>query len=252
METDHNRKNHLLEEQSISINKFISDTGFCSRREADKLVDSGRVSIAGVTARSGNRVTQNQVVTIDGEPLKTKDKTIYIAFNKPPGVTSTTDLKDKHNIIDFIGYPKRIFPIGRLDKDSEGLILLTNDGNIVNKILRAGNNHEKEYRVTVDKPITRDFITQMAGGVKILDTVTKKCIVNQEQKFVFRIILIQGLNRQIRRMCSQLGFSVKRLIRLRIMNITLSDIAPGKWRYLTEPELTQMQELLKDSLKTQF
>ena len=235
----------------ISLNKFISDTGFCSRREADKLISAGRVNIDGIRAKSGNRVTEKSAVTIDGKRLKAKEKTIYIAFNKPVGISSTTDLKDKYNIIEFIHHPTRIFPIGRLDKPSEGLIFLTNDGNIVNKILRAGNNHEKEYIVTVDKPITVEFVRMMGNGVKILDTVTKKCFVKQEQKNVFRIILIQGLNRQIRRMCQALGYNVTRLVRIRIMNITLAGIGVGKWRYLSEPEVRQINELVKDSVKTE-
>ena len=240
-----------MEQESISLNKFISDTGLCSRREADKLIVSGRVTINGIPAKTGNRVYPAQVVTIDGEILKIKEKTIYLAFNKPVGVSCSTDLKDKHNIIDYIAYQKRIFPIGRLDKDSEGLIFLTNDGNIVNKILRAGNNHEKEYLVTVDKPISNEFIDRMAAGVKILGTVTKKCFIKREQKFVFRIILVQGLNRQIRRMCNELGYNVKRLVRIRIMNITLKSISPGKWRYLNEAELQQINELVKGSMKTE-
>ena len=240
-----------MEQESISLNKFISDTGLCSRREADKLIVSGRVNIDGNQAKTGNRIYPAQVVTIDGEILKIKEKTIYLAFNKPVGVSCSTDLKDKHNIIDYIAYQKRIFPIGRLDKDSEGLIFLTNDGNIVNKILRAGNNHEKEYLVTVDKPISNEFIDRMAAGVKILGTVTKKCFIKREQKFVFRIILVQGLNRQIRRMCNELGYNVKRLVRIRIMNITLKSISPGKWRYLNEAELQQINELVKGSMKTE-
>ena len=235
----------------ISLNKYISDTGFCSRREADKLIVGGRVSIDGITAKSGNRVSERSIVKIDGETLKAREKTIYLAFNKPVGISSTTDLKDKCNIIDFIHHPARIFPIGRLDKPSEGLIFLTNDGNIVNKILRAGNNHEKEYIVTVNRPITGEFIRAMSNGVKILGTITKKCFVKQEQKNVFRIILTQGLNRQIRRMCDALGYTVIRLVRIRIMNITVTGIAPGKWRYLTEKEIDQINDLVKDSIKTE-
>jgi 23S rRNA pseudouridine2604 synthase len=219
----------MEQQRDTSLNKFISETGFCSRREADKLIAAGRVTVNGKTPALGNRVTNDDVVKVDGQILKQKDKPLYIAFNKPVGVSSTTDQKDKYNIIDYIGHPKRIFPIGRLDKPSEGLIFLTNDGDIVNKILRAGNNHEKEYVVTVDKPITPGFIKRMGNGIKILDTVTQKCFVKQESKFVFRIILTQGLNRQIRRMCEVLGYHVTKLVRIRIMNITLSGIAPGKW-----------------------
>ena len=239
-----------MEQSDISLNKFISETGFCSRREADKLIEAGRVTVNGKLPKLGNRVTADDVVKVDGQTLQQKDKAIYIAFNKPVGVSSTTDRKDKYNIIDYINHPKRIFPIGRLDKPSEGLIFLTNDGDIVNKILRAGNNHEKEYIVTVDKPITPEFVNRMSNGIKILDTVTQKCFVKQESKFVFRIILTQGLNRQIRRMCEVLGYHVTKLVRIRIMNITLAGIAPGKWRYLTQPEIEAINKLVANSIKT--
>jgi 23S rRNA pseudouridine2604 synthase len=235
----------------ISLNKFISQTGFCSRREADKLIGDGRVTIDGSTGKSGNRVMPGQEVLIDGEPLKQQSQTVYIAFNKPPGVSSTTDLKDKDNIIDFINYPLRIFPIGRLDKASEGLIFLTNDGDIVNKILRAGNHHEKEYIVTVDNPITKDFIFKMSNGIKILNTVTRKCLVTQQSTFVFKIILTQGLNRQIRRMCAVLNYKVKRLVRTRIMTLTLLGIPPGKWRDFSYSEIKNINHLLKSSSKTE-
>jgi len=237
-------------QEGISLNKFISETGFCSRREADKLIAAGRVTVNDKFSQSGNRVSYSDTIKIDGNPLEPKDKPIYIAFNKPVGVSSTTDRKDKFNIIDYISYPKRIFPIGRLDKPSEGLIFLTNDGDIVNKILRAGNNHEKEYIVTVDKPITPDFIRRMSNGVKILDTITQKCFVRRESKYVFRIILTQGLNRQIRRMCEALNYHVTKLIRIRIMNITLSGIAPGKWRYLTQVEIDTINKMVEGSIKT--
>jgi len=233
-----------------SLNKYISETGFCSRREADKYIDQARVSINGNIAIKGNRVNPGDVVEIDGEPLKKKDKTVYIAFNKPVGITCTTDLKDKNNIISFIHYKSRIFPIGRLDKPSEGLIFLTNDGDIVNKILRAGNNHEKEYVVTVDKPISNDFINKMSNGVRILDKVTKKCFVKQEGKNRFRIILTQGLNRQIRRMCLALDFNVVTLKRTRIMNITLQNLPVGKWRYFTNDEIKTIETLVAHSSKT--
>ena len=233
----------------ISLNKYISSTGYCSRREADKLINEGLVTINGKPAQSGNRVGENDIVRVDTVIIKQKQKTVYLAFNKPPGISSTTDRKDKYNIIDYLKYPSRIFPIGRLDKDSEGLIFLTNDGDIVNKILRAGNNHQKEYIVTVDKPVTSEFIQKMGNGVRILDTVTKKCIVKQEGKFVFKIILIQGLNRQIRRMTEALGFKVTKLVRTRIMNITLQGIKPGKWRYFTEKEINEINEQIKDSVK---
>ena len=236
----------------ISLNKYISDSGFCSRREADKYIDECRVTINGQDAFKGNRVKPGDEVRIDGEPIrKKKTPPVYIAFNKPKGITCTTDTKDKTNIIDFINHKTRIFPIGRLDKLSDGLIFLTNDGDIVNKILRAGNGHEKEYIVTVDTPITQDFIQQMRNGVKILGTTTKKCFVKQEADKKFRIVLTQGLNRQIRRMCESLGYKVVTLTRIRIMNFTLSNIAPGKWRYFTPAELETITEMVRYSNKTE-
>lgn len=235
----------------ISLNKYISETGFCSRREADKYIEQLRVTINGVEAMKGNRVAEGDIVLIDGEPINKKKKVaVYIALNKPKGITCTTDLKDKTNIIDFVKYKSRIFPIGRLDKRSEGLIFLTNDGDIVNKILRAGNQHEKEYIVMVDKPITVDFIQKMRNGVRILGTVTQKCFVKQEGTNRFKIILTQGLNRQIRRMCEALGYRVESLQRTRIMNITLSSLPPGKWRYFTPAEVSAINEMLKNSSKT--
>ena len=233
-----------------SLNKYISETGFCSRREADKYIDQGRVTINDQVAIKGNRVLPEDTVEVDGEPLKKKDKIVYIVFNKPVGITCTTDLKDKDNIISFINYKSRIFPVGRLDKPSEGLIFLTNDGDIVNKILRAGNNHEKEYVVTVDKPINGEFIHKMGNGVKILDTVTKKCVVKQEGKNRFRIILVQGLNRQIRRMCQVLGYNVQTLKRVRIMNITIASLPAGKWRYFTPEEIKTIESNVSFSVKT--
>ena len=233
------------------INKYISETGFCSRREADKLIEQGRVTINGLKPEMGTKVNPEDSIEIDGKPLKAKQAFIYLAFNKPVGITSTTDLKDKDNIIDFINHKERIFPIGRLDKPSEGLIFLTNDGDIVNKILRAGNNHEKEYVVMVDKTITSDFIHQMSNGVNILDTVTQKCFVEQTDSNKFRIILTQGLNRQIRRMCDVLGYKVYKLKRIRIMNITLDGIPSGKWRYLTTDEMNTINNLVATSVKTE-
>lgn len=233
-----------------SLNKYISETGFCSRREADKYIETGRVTINGNVAVKGNRVNPGDNVEIDGEPIKKKDKTVYLAFNKPRGITCTTDLRDSHSIIRFINYKTRIFPVGRLDKDSEGLIFLTNDGDIVNKILRAGNQHEKEYLVVTGEPISAAFIEKMGNGVRILDTVTKKCFVRQEGKNRFRIILTQGLNRQIRRMCQALGNTVVSLKRVRIMNIRLSDLPTGKWRYFTPAEIKDMEGLVANSHKT--
>jgi 23S rRNA pseudouridine2604 synthase len=234
----------------ISLNKYISETGFCSRREADKLIETGRVTINGKEARKGNRVLENDVVKVDGQPLKKKMAPVYLMLNKPKGVTCTTDLKDKTNIIDFIRFKSRIFPIGRLDKLSEGLIFLTNDGDIVNKILRAGNGHEKEYVVIVDKNIEADFVKKMGNGVPILGTITKKCFVKQEGERQFRIILTQGLNRQIRRMCAALGYKVTSLIRVRIMNVTLSGLAKGKWRFFTPKEIAEINSMITNSSKT--
>ncbi|MCB9046537.1 MAG: 23S rRNA pseudouridine(2604) synthase RluF [Chitinophagales bacterium] len=241
------------EAELVSLNKYISSTGFCSRREADKYIEQGRVTVNGEPAFSGTRVADSDTVEIDGEKLKgTKKKTtIYIALNKPVGITSTTDLKDKTNIISFINYPKRIFPIGRLDKDSDGLIFLTNDGDIVNKILRAGNFHEKEYIVTVNKALTPEFIQQMSNGVPVLGKMTRKCIVKKEGNKRFRIILTQGMNRQIRRMCQHLDYKVMSLTRVRIMNVHLGNLPVGKWRLLTQPEIDEMNRLVASSSKTQ-
>jgi 23S rRNA pseudouridine2604 synthase len=233
-----------------SLNKYISESGFCSRREADRYIEECRVTINNIDAQKGNRVKAGDVVKIDGEPIKKKKTAVYLMLNKPKGVTCTTDLKDKTNIIDFINYKTRIFPIGRLDKLSEGLIFLTNDGDIVNKILRAGNGHEKEYTVSVDKPVNNDFISKMRSGVKIQGVVTNNCFVKQEGDNRFRIILTQGLNRQIRRMCEALGYRVTSLKRTRIMNITLSGLPPGKWRYFTPAEISALNEMLSQSSKT--
>lgn len=238
-------------ETTVRLNKAISDSGFCSRREADKLIEQGKVTVNGNSSVLGLKVTSSDIILIDGKPLKMPPSTVYMAFNKPRGITCTTELKIQDNIIDFIKFPQRIFPIGRLDKASEGLIFLTSDGNIVNKILRAGNNHEKEYIVTVNKPITEAFIKSMESGVPILDTVTKKCVVKRESLFIFKIVLTQGLNRQIRRMCEYLGYDVVRLKRIRIMNITLEGIETGKWRMFTDEELLKVQELVADSVKTE-
>jgi 23S rRNA pseudouridine2604 synthase len=235
----------------ISLNKYISDTGFCSRRDADKYIEECRVTINGKDAFKGNRVKEGDIVLVDGEPLKKKVKPVYIAFNKPKGITCTTDTKEKNNIIDFIGYKTRIFPIGRLDKLSDGLIFLTNDGDLVNKILRAGNGHEKEYMVAVDKAIDAAFLQRMRNGVRILGTKTKPCIVNKEGENKFRIILKQGLNRQIRRMCESLGYKVTVLTRTRIMHIHLKGIAPGKWRYFSSAEMQELEILIRNSSKTE-
>ncbi len=232
---------------STSLNKYISEAGVCSRREADKIIDAQRVTINGVIAKKGNRVEDGDIVEIDGKPLQGKEEPIYLAFNKPPGITCTGDKDVEDNIIDFINHPKRIFYVGRIDKFSQGLIFLTNDGDIVNKILRAGNRHEKEYLVTVNKPITNSFIQNMANGVPILGTRTKKCFVQKESNYTFRIILTQGLNRQIRRMCEYFGYHVTKLIRLRIMHIKLGDLPEGKWRNFTKQEVNKLMQLVAKS-----
>ena len=229
---------------SISLNKYISSTGICSRREADKWIEAGRVKINDTVAIKGNRVEDGDQVTIDGEPLISKPKLVYIALNKPPGITCTTDLKDKDNIIEFVNHPQRIFPIGRLDKASSGLILLTNDGDIVNQILRVENNHDKEYIVSVDKPITQHFLRKMGKGIPILGTVTNPCFIQKIRKTVFKIILTQGLNRQIRRMCEFLDYKVLTLKRVRIMNIHLDNLPIGTWRDLTKVELMELRKQL--------
>jgi 23S rRNA pseudouridine2604 synthase len=233
------------------INKYLSEIGYCSRREADKLIDAGRVMVNGKKAEMGVKVSPEDKISVNGEMLNSpKNKHVYLAFNKPKGIVCTTDTRvEKDNIIDYINYPKRIFPVGRLDKPSEGLIFLTNDGDIVNKILRARNHHEKEYDVTVNKPITKDFIHKMGNGVPVLDTVTKKCFVKQTHKNQFRIILTQGLNRQIRRMCEHLNYRVTELKRIRIMNVKL-DVKVGKWRYLKPEEFKTLNQLLSKSSKT--
>ncbi|GLX78013.1 pseudouridine synthase [Thalassotalea insulae] len=236
------------------LNKFISESGFCSRREADKLIDNGRVTINGKVPELGTKVISGDKVCVDGNVIgampENKSDRIYIAYNKPIGITCTTERHVKGNIIDAIGHKERIFPIGRLDKPSEGLIFLTSDGDIVNKILRAENAHDKEYIVTVDKPISERFIERMSRGVPILGTITKPCIVNAQSKFVFRIILTQGLNRQIRRMCEYLGYEVKKLKRSRIMNVELGSLKLGHWRNLTTEEMAKINGAVANSSKT--
>ena len=241
----------MEEKDSVRINKYLSEVGYCSRRAADKLIDQGRVTLNGIVPEMGTKISPNDEVRVDGELISApKVKPVYIAFNKPVGIVCTTDTHvEPDNIIDYINYPSRIFPIGRLDKPSEGLIFLTNDGDIVNKILRARNNHEKEYIVSVTRAITKDFIEKMGNGVPILDTMTRQCFVEQINKFDFRIILTQGLNRQIRRMCEYLGYDVFSLQRVRIMNIKL-DVPIGEWRYLTDEEMKEINVMVSDSSKT--
>ena len=240
-----------MEENTTRINKFLSETGFCSRREADRLIEQGRVTINGKIPEMGTKVSPGDEVRVNGELVQQKnEKPIYLAFYKPVGIECTTNLGVRDNIVDYINYPERIFPIGRLDKASEGLIFMTNDGDIVNKILRARNNHEKEYIVTVNKPITDRFIDRMSNGIPILETITKKCKVEQISKYVFRIILTQGLNRQIRRMCEYLDYEVTALKRTRIINISL-DVQEGKYRNLSDAEITELNRLIEPSSKTE-
>jgi len=236
--------------EPVRLNKYLSEIGHCSRRAADKLIESGRVYVNGEKVVMGQKVAPSDRIEIDGIPIEsTNEKNVYLAFHKPVGIVCTTDTHvEKDNIIDFINYPTRIFPIGRLDKPSEGLILMTNDGDIVNKILRARNEHEKEYQVTVNKPVTEEFIQQMSEGIPILDTVTRKCYVEQTHKKEFKIILTQGLNRQIRRMCEYLDYRVVKLKRVRIMNIKL-DVKVGQYRDLTKAELKELQRRLASSGK---
>ena len=235
------------------LNKFISDTGYCSRREADKLIGDGKVRVNGAVPELGTKIFPNDTVSVNGKAINAvatdKSDRIYIAYHKPVGITCTTERHIHDNIIDAIKHPERIFPIGRLDKPSEGLILLTSDGDIVNKILRAENAHDKLYRVTVDKPITPSFMDKMSSGVPILNTVTKPCTVTQVSKFSFDIVLTQGLNRQIRRMCEYCGYDVKRLVRTRIMHLTLKGLKPGQWRDLSAEELAALHRSVSDSVK---
>ncbi|WP_017732867.1 23S rRNA pseudouridine(2604) synthase RluF [Nafulsella turpanensis] len=239
----------MLHQQSTRLNKYISESGLCSRREADRFIEQGSVLLNGKRAKIGDQVVPGDKVVVNGHtiaPRKAEDL-IFLAFNKPVGVTSTTESGTKGNIVSYVNHSQRIFPIGRLDKDSQGLIFLTNNGDVVNKILRAGNQHEKEYVVTVDKPITDKFIEGMANGVPMLGTVTKKCQVTKETPFVFRIILVQGLNRQIRRMCEHFGYDVIKLERVRIMNISLKGLPVGDWRELTEEELASINKMIANS-----
>ena len=237
--------------EKTRINKYLSEVGFCSRREADKMLEQGRITVNGAVPEMGTKVSEEDEILVDGISIRKQEEDhVYIALNKPVGIVCTTDTKrELNNIVEFVNHPKRIFPIGRLDKPSEGLILLTSDGDIVNKILRARNNHEKEYIVRVDKPITPQFLHKMRNGIPILGTVTNKCEVEQIDTLSFRIVLTQGLNRQIRRMCEYVGYEVKKLKRIRIMNIKL-DLPVGKWRDLTAEEMKELQGILEDSDKT--
>ncbi|MBZ2167395.1 23S rRNA pseudouridine(2604) synthase RluF [Marinobacter sp. F4216] len=239
----------MTNDTSTRLNKYISESGLCSRREADRYIEQGNVFINGKRATVGDQVRATDTVTVNGQVIEPRgeEDLVFIAVNKPVGIVSTTDDAEKHNIQRFVGHSARIFPIGRLDKDSQGLIFMTSKGDLVNKILRAGNNHEKEYVVTVDKSVTREFVQGMAGGVPILGTVTKKCKVQQESRYVFRITLVQGLNRQIRRMCEYFDYQVTKLERTRIMNVNLANLPIGQWRDLTAKELSTLLESIKDS-----
>jgi 23S rRNA pseudouridine2604 synthase len=238
-------------QHSINLNKYISSSGICSRREAEKFIKEGRITINGKPTQLGNRVGKKDVVKLDGRLVTPKNQIIYIALNKPVGIVSTTDDREKNNIVQHINHPERLFPIGRLDKPSEGLIFLTNDGDIVNKILRAGNNHEKEYVVSVASSITTDFIDKMSNGIPILGVVTKKCTVEKVSDKVFKIILTQGLNRQIRRMCEYLGYEVTKLKRTRIMNVQLGYLQSGDWRELSAEEMKEINSMIVTSSKTE-
>ncbi|WP_313481648.1 23S rRNA pseudouridine(2604) synthase RluF [Atlantibacter hermannii] len=239
----------MLPNSSTRLNKYISESGICSRREADRYIEQGNVFINGKRAGIGDQVGAGDVVKVNGQLIEPRNEEdlVFIALNKPVGVVSTTEEGEKDNIVDFVNHSTRIFPIGRLDKDSQGLIFLTNHGDLVNKILRAGNDHEKEYLVTVNKPVTDEFIRGMGAGVPMLGTVTKKCKVKREAPFVFRITLIQGLNRQIRRMCEHFGYEVTKLERVRIMNVSLKGLPPGEWRDLTDDELIELFKLIENS-----
>ena len=240
MEQNIRLKEKKSADEQIRLNKFLSDAGFCSRRQADRLIEEGHVKVNNETALMGQKVTLLDKVTVDGKEVSREEEQILIALNKPVGIECTTDLNNPDNIVDFINFDKRIYPIGRLDKNSQGLILLTNDGSIVNNILKGSNYHEKEYVVTVDKPVTDDFIKKMSTGVRILDQVTRPCKVAKVKKHVFNIVLTQGLNRQIRRMCGELGYNVQKLKRIRIMNIELGNLPVGQYRKVTDSELKEL------------
>lgn len=239
-----------MSENQIRINKYLSEAGVCSRREADRLIEAGRVTVDGAVAVMGSKAGDGQSVCVDGKPVKKEEPFIFIALNKPVGIVCTTAEIEKDNVVKFLDFKHRIYPVGRLDKDSEGLLLLTNQGDWVNKMMRAGNCHEKEYVVKVNKPVTKDFLKGMRAGVPVLDTVTRPCKVRCVDKYTFEIILTQGLNRQIRRMCEYFGYRVVKLKRVRIMNIKLGGLKTGQWRYLTKEELTVLKNMIKDSSNT--
>ena len=235
-----------MDNQGKRLNKFIADSGYCSRREADRLIDEGRIRIDGHIGTLGDKVLPGMTVTIDGQPLSGQGEKVYILLNKPVGVVCTTDPREPMNVVDYLNYPIRIFPVGRLDKDSEGLLLLTSDGEIVNRLLRAAGGHEKEYEVVIDRPVTPEFIRKMSSGVPILDTVTLPCRVRRTGERSFNIILVQGLNRQIRRMCEALGCNVRSLRRIRIMNLRIGALKPGQWRMVAPDELAVLLRSLDE------
>lgn len=233
----------------IRINKFLSEAGICSRREADRQIAAGNVTIDGIPAQTGDKVSDGQKVFFYGKPVKREEEKILLVFYKPPGIVCTSEKREKNNVVDYISYPRRIYPVGRLDKDSEGLLLLTNQGEIVNKMMRSGNMHEKEYIVTVNRPVTESFLRGISGGVPLVElgTTTRKCKVKQTGKYEFKIVLTQGLNRQIRRMCEYFGYRVKKLVRIRIMNIELGDLKEGTYRKVTKEEYKKLMQLIKHS-----
>lgn len=233
--------------EAIRLNKYLSESGICSRREADRFIEAGRVTVDGQTAVTGMKISPEQIIKVDGKKIGLQEEMIVLAVNKPRGIVCTEEKREPNNIIRFLNYPTRITYAGRLDKDSEGLLLMTNNGDIINKMMRAGNYHEKEYLVTVDKPLTEEFLRKMAGGVPVLDTVTRPCSVKKEGKKTFRIILTQGLNRQIRRMCEALDYQVVTLKRVRIMKIRLGELKPGEYRKLTEQEIQDLSKMLENS-----
>lgn len=228
------------------INKFLSEAGVCSRRAADKLIEEGKVTVDGVVAVMGTKVSEGQVVMVEGKPVTQEEEKVVLAFNKPVGIVCTAEVREKNNVIDYINYPKRIFPVGRLDKDSQGLLLLTNDGELMNNILKAANGHEKEYIVTVDKKINAEFIKGMSGGVPVLDRITNPCVVEQINDKTFKIILTQGLNRQIRRMCEYFGYKVVKLERIRIMNVKLGKLKSGEYRHLAKDEIEKLYKFRRN------
>lgn len=233
-----------METQGIRLNKYVADSGYCSRREADRIITEGRVRIDGRVGVLGDRILPGMTVTVDNQPIATQSEKVYLALNKPVGIVCTTDPREPMNVVDYLDYPVRIFPVGRLDKDSSGLLLMTSDGEIVNRLLRAAGGHEKEYEVEVDRPVTKEFLEGMMKGVPILDTVTLPCKVRRTGERSFNIIIVQGLNRQIRRMCEYFGYNVRSLRRIRIMNIRLGNMKPGQWRELTQAEFAELTRQL--------